>query len=108
MCIRDRDLLAREGTAYPCLMTGPPGWQTPHYVLASAASVTGLVQSRLACSGTLFAGNPNPRQVNTCRKRRAVVRERLDRWLTPTPVPQRNSPIANVMRVNMTSCLLYT
>ena len=27
-------------------------------------------------------------------KRRAVVSERHDRWLTPTPVPQRNSPIA--------------
>jgi hypothetical protein len=36
-------------------------------------------------------------------KRRAVVRERLDRWLTPTLVPQRNSPIVERQPV-ITGC----
>src|SRR5450759_871692 len=75
-------------------MTGPPGWQTPHYVLASAAFGHRTRTVTIGLFRPALRWKPQPEAGQYMPKRRAVVRERLDRWLTPTPVPQRNSPIA--------------
>ena len=82
-------------------MTGPPGWQTPHYVLASAAFGHRTRTVTIGLFRRALRWKPQPEAGQYMPKRRAVVRERLDRWLTPTPLPQRNRPIA-------TGCLLST
>ena len=75
-------------------MTGPPGWQTPHYVLASAAFGHRTRTVTIGLFRHALRWKPQPEAGQYMPKRRAVVSERHDRWLTPTPVPQRNSPIA--------------
>src|SRR5665647_3317382 len=73
-------------------MTGPPGWQTPHYVLASAAFGHRTRTVTIGLFRHALRWKPQPEAGQYMPKRRAVVRERLDHWLTPTPAPQRNSP----------------
>src|ERR1035437_5525837 len=79
-------------------MTGRAGLETPNYVLASAAFGHRTRTVTIGLFRHALRWKPQPEAGQYMPKRRAVVRERLDRWLKPTPVPQRNTAIADAHR----------